>query len=149
MSNTTVELVKRFFAAFDRHDEAALLSLVHRDVTFRSLIVEVEGGFHGHEGLRRYLRELFATFPDFRIQLCDVHLVANGAVVEVRVSASGVASGALTALTDWQGLTMHDGKADWWAFFRTEAEARRAVDERAEIGGRSRWAASAHERRSS
>jgi ketosteroid isomerase-like protein len=62
MSRATVEFVERFFDAFDRHDESALLDLVHPDVEFRSLIVEVEGGFHGHEGVHLYLRERFAAF---------------------------------------------------------------------------------------
>jgi ketosteroid isomerase-like protein len=122
--------VRRFFDAFDSHDEETLLDLVHPEVEFTSLIVEVEGGFQGHEGLRTYLRELFATFPDFRVEVDQVRAVQSAAVVSVRAQASGASSGVLTGLTDWQAVTIRDGKADWWAFFRTEAEARAAITAR-------------------
>ena len=136
MSSATVELVRKLFDAMNRHDESALLNLVHPEVDFASLIVEVEGGFRGHDGLRLYLRELFTTFPDFRIETVRVSPVHGGALVKVRVRASGVASGVSTDLTDWQALTLRDGRADWWAFFRTEAEARAAIETRSRIGGR-------------
>jgi ketosteroid isomerase-like protein len=127
MSQATADFVHRFFDAFGRHDESALADLVHPDVEFASLIVEVEGGFHGHDGLRRYLRELFATFPDFQIEVGSVSPVGRGAVVKILVRASGAASGVSTDLTDWQALTLRDGRADWWAFYRTETEARAAI----------------------
>ena len=123
MAQATTDLVRRFFDAFDRHDESALLELVHPDVEFTSLIVEVEGGFHGHGGVRRYLTELFATFPDFRLEVGEIRPIGDGAVVQVRVRASGVASRVSTDLTDWQALTVREGKVAWWAFFRTEDEA--------------------------
>jgi ketosteroid isomerase-like protein len=123
MSQATVEFVQRFFNAFDEHDESALLALVHPDVEFTSLILEVEGGFRGHDGVRLYLRELFATFPGFRVDVDEVSVIGHGAVVKVRVQTSGVASGVPTDLTDWLALTVQDGKAAWWAFYRTEAEA--------------------------
>lgn len=124
------EFVQRFFDAFDRHDEAAMLDLIHPDVEFTSLIVEVEGGFHGHGGVRRFLSELFAIFPDFRVEVADVRPVGESAVVQVRVRASGVSSGVRTGLTDWLALTLRDGKAAWCEFFRTEAEARAAIEAR-------------------
>ena len=130
MSQATVELVQRFFDAFDRHDESALLELIHPDVEFASLIVEVEGGFRGHEGVRLYLSELFETFPDFSIEVDEIRPIGDGAVVKVRVNASGAASGVATDLTDWQAVTLRDGKAVWWAFFRTEAEAIEATKRR-------------------
>jgi ketosteroid isomerase-like protein len=131
---TTAKLVHLFFDALDRHDEQALLDVVHPDVEFTSLIVEVEGGFHGHEGVRAYLRELFGTFPNLRIAVDEVREVGNGGLVRVRVHASGVASGVSTDLTDWQALSVRDARIAWWAFFRTEAEALAAAEERSRLG---------------
>ena len=131
MSQETVEFIERFYDAFDKHDESALLELIHPDVEITSLIVEVEGGFHGHEGMRLYLRELFGTFPDFRVEVDEVRPIGDGAVVRVSDRATGVTSGVSTDLTDWQALSLRDGKAVWWAFFRTEAEAVRAIEARA------------------
>jgi ketosteroid isomerase-like protein len=130
MSPGTVEFVRRFFDAFDRHDEPALLALTDPELAFSSLIVEVEGGFHGHEGLRLYLSELFTSFPDMRIAIEGVRPVGEGAVVKLRVEARGATSGASTALTDWQAMAIRDGKAIWWAFFRSESEAVAAIEAR-------------------
>jgi ketosteroid isomerase-like protein len=128
MSQATVQLVQRFYDAFDKHDVSALLNVVHPEVEFKSLIVEVEGGFVGHDGVRLYLSDLFATFPDFRVEVDEVSPIGHGAVVKVRVRASGVASGVPTDITDWQALTLRDGKVAWWAYFRSEDEALAALD---------------------
>jgi ketosteroid isomerase-like protein len=127
MSRETVDLAQRFFAALDQRDETALLELVHPDVEFTSLIQEVEGRFCGHEGFRIYVRDLFATFPDWRVDVDEIRDLGDNAVVKVHVRASGVGSGVPSDLTDWQALTVRDGKAARWAFFRTESEALEAV----------------------
>jgi ketosteroid isomerase-like protein len=129
MSQATVELMQRFFDAFDRHDESALLDLVHPDVEFTSVIAEVEGGFRGHEGVRLYLSALFETFPDFRVAVDEIRPIGDGAVVKVRGSGSGATSGAATDLTNWQAVKLRDGKAIWWAFFRIESDAIQALSE--------------------
>jgi hypothetical protein len=74
------------------------------------------------------LSQLFAAFPDFRIEVDEVRPAGDGAVVKVRVRASGAASGVSTDLTDWLALTVREGKAVWGAFFRTEADALRAME---------------------
>jgi ketosteroid isomerase-like protein len=79
MSQATVQLVQRFYDAFDKHDVSALLNVVHPEVEFKSLIVEVEGGFVGHDGVRLYLSDLFATFPDFRVEVDEVSPIGHGA----------------------------------------------------------------------
>jgi ketosteroid isomerase-like protein len=127
MSAETIDFAHRFFGALDRRDETTLLELIHPDVEFTSLIQEVEGRFRGHEGFRAYLRELFATFPDWRIDVEEIRDIGENAVVKVHARASGVGSGVPIKLTDWQALTVRDGKAAWWAFFRTETEALEAV----------------------
>jgi ketosteroid isomerase-like protein len=130
MSQETIDVAQRFFAALDQHDETALLELVRRDVEFTSLIQEVEGRFRGHEGFRAYLRELFATFPDLRVDVEEMRDIGDNAVVRVHVAASGVGSGVPIDLTDWQAVTVRDGRAASWAFFRTETEALEAVGPR-------------------
>jgi hypothetical protein len=63
MPHATFELMQSFVEALDKHDEAALLDLVHPEVEFKSLIPEVEGSFRGDQGIRVYLRDLFTAFP--------------------------------------------------------------------------------------
>jgi ketosteroid isomerase-like protein len=127
MSQENVGFVLRFFRALNRHDERALIELVHPDVEFTSLIQEVEGTFHGHDGFRDYLSELFAAFPDWRGEVEDIRPAAEKLVVKVHVRASGTGSGASVDLIDWQALVVRDGRAAWWAFFRSETEALKAL----------------------
>ena len=115
MSRENVDFGRRFFDALDHRNEDTLMELVQPDVEFTSLIQEIEGRFRGYDGFRSYLRELFAAFPDWRVEVDQIRDIGDDAIV-VRVH-----------VTDWQALTVRDGKAAWWAFFRTEAEALKAV----------------------
>ena len=99
MPQATEEFVHRYFDAFDRRDEPALLDLIHPDVEFTSLIQEVEGGFRGHEGVRRYLSELFGAFADWKVWAEEVQELGDRAVVKVRVRATSVAGGVPTDFT--------------------------------------------------
>jgi ketosteroid isomerase-like protein len=124
MSRASAEaLLYRFVEALDRHDEAALLELVDRDVEFHSLIQEVEGGFRGHEGVRAYLADLFVSFPDLRVGVEGASGTAELAVARTRVSATGGAGGVSVGFADWLAMRAGEGKIVWWGFFRTEAEA--------------------------
>jgi ketosteroid isomerase-like protein len=123
MPQATLELMQSFVEALDNHDEAALLDLVHPEVEFKSLIQEVEGSFRGHQGVRAYLRDLFTAFPDWRVGVDEVREIGNTTVVKVHARAISLAGGVSIDLRDWLAMTSRDGRADWWAFFRTEAEA--------------------------
>jgi ketosteroid isomerase-like protein len=132
MSRETLNLMRRFVDALDKHDGPALLDLVHPEAEFESLIQEVEGTFHGHQGVRAYLSNLFGAFPDWRVDVDEVCEVGDTTVVKVRAHATGLAGGVATDLSDWLAMTMRDGKADWWAFFRTQDEALEAARQAAE-----------------
>jgi ketosteroid isomerase-like protein len=126
VSQENVDFVHRFYAAFNKRDESALVDLVHPEVEFTSLIQEVEGNFAGHEGLHRYLASLFSAFPDWRVWVDDVTGCGDDLVVQVRVHATSVA-GVPADFRDWQALPVREGRAIWWAYFRTKAEALKAV----------------------
>jgi SnoaL-like domain len=126
MPGASLELMHSFLAALDRHDEATLLELVHPEAQFASLIQEVEGTFRGHDGLRAYLSNLFASFPDWRVEVEQTTRAGATTVVRVRARATGL-SGVSIDLCDWLAMTARGGKAAWWAFFRTESEALEAA----------------------
>jgi ketosteroid isomerase-like protein len=120
MTRAPLELITAFVEALNGHDQAALLELVHPDVEFTSLIQEVEGTFRGHDGLRSYLTNLYRAFPDFRVGVEETREQAGSAIGKVRVRATGVAGGVAIDLSDWMVMRARDGRAAWWAFFRTE-----------------------------
>ena len=53
MSQENVELAYRVVDAFNRRDLDAYLAVMDDDVEIVSLLAAMEGGYHGHDGLRR------------------------------------------------------------------------------------------------
>ena len=47
-----MDVVRATFEAFRRRDLDAFLSCFDPEVEYRSLVLEVEGTYHGHEGMR-------------------------------------------------------------------------------------------------
>ena len=63
MSQENVELARRSYDAVNRRDLDALLALMDEEVEAVSRIVAVEGGLHGHAGIRRWWDSWFGAFP--------------------------------------------------------------------------------------
>ena len=53
MSQENVELARRSIDAINRRDLDAYLALVDDDVEAVSRLAPIEGGHHGHDGIRR------------------------------------------------------------------------------------------------
>ena len=65
MSQENVALTRRAFDALNRHDWDGFLALMHQEVEAESRQVAIEGGYHAHQGLRRWWTDLFEAFPDY------------------------------------------------------------------------------------
>jgi SnoaL-like domain len=100
--------------------------VIAEDVEFTSMIAEVEGAtFRGHDGVREWWETVRGLFQDLRWELLELRECEPGAVAHLR--ASGSLGGAEVDQAVWQAATFEDGKLTWWAFFRTEQEARDAL----------------------
>ena len=60
MSQENVELYYRAADAFNRRDLEAFLALMHPDIKIESRLVVMEGGYQGHDGVRRWYGSLDA-----------------------------------------------------------------------------------------
>lgn len=69
MSQENAELASSAFDAFNRRDLDALLALMDDGVEVGSRQVAIEGGYHGHQGLRRWWTDLFAAFPEYTAEV--------------------------------------------------------------------------------
>jgi hypothetical protein len=58
MSQEDVRVVRGTYDAFQSRDLHAFLSYMDPEVEFRSLVLEVEGVYHGHEGIRAWWENL-------------------------------------------------------------------------------------------
>ena len=130
MSQENVHAVRSTFEAFQRRDLGVFLSCFDPDVEDRSLVLEVEGAYHGHDGIRRWWDGVLAVFPDWNPTIVDSRDLGERVVSRVRAEGRGTGSGISRDRDIWHVAELHDGRLRWSAFFRTEAEALEAAGPR-------------------
>jgi ketosteroid isomerase-like protein len=123
MSQADIDLVRDSHAAFRRRDLDAFLGYMDPDVEFTSLVLEVEGTYHGHEGVRAWWDNILAVFPDWQPQAVEGRELADRVVLRVRAEGVGTGSGINLDRDIWQVVEVRDGRLRSWKFFRTEQEA--------------------------
>ena len=123
MSQENVELHYRSIAAVNRRDLDAFLALMDKDVEAVSRIVTIEGGLHGHDGIRQWWDNWFGAFPDYKLEVVGMRDL--GDVTIATFSAVGHGAGSELPFEDnaWLACRWRDGKCSWWQGFRAEAEA--------------------------
>ena len=127
MSEENVELALRAYDTFNRRDLDAFLELMADDVHAESRLAAVEGGYHGHEGVRRWWRNLLEIFPDYATEAEDVRDLGGVTLTCLLTRAHGVASDTPLVERLWQPIRWRDGKCVWWTICSTEAEALEAA----------------------
>jgi ketosteroid isomerase-like protein len=113
--------------AFLSRDLQAFLGYMDPEVEFRSLVLEVEGVYHGHEGVRSWWENVLAVFPDWSPQVKEAREVGDRVVVRVQAEGGGTGSGIALERDIWQVADVRGGRIKSTAFFRTEQEALEAV----------------------
>ena len=112
--------------ALNRGDLDAFIAFTDPDVEFTSLIAEVEGEtYRGHEGIRRWWRDVREAFVDARWTYEEIHGAGDAGFARVRIG--GTLSGVPVEQAMWQAFRLRGDLASWWAFYRSEDEAREAV----------------------
>jgi hypothetical protein len=100
------------------------------DVEAVSRLVAMEGGYHGHAGIRRWWENLLDVFPDYTIEVVEVRDLGDLLIAELRLRGHGAGSDTPFEETLWQVVQWRDQKVVWWQAFPTEAEALEAVGRR-------------------
>jgi len=129
MSQENVELTYQAYDAFNRRDLDAFLENVDPAVEFRSLLVGMEGSYHGREGIRRYWQDLATVSPDFTVEVVEVRDFGDRTLTELKARGHGAGSHILVEQTVWSvaRAPASGEKADWIGNFATEEEALKAV----------------------
>ena len=129
MSQENVEpraLAEAALEAVNSRDLDALIAMSAEDVEFTSLVAEVEGTtFRGHDGIRDWWESVLGAFADARWDLLDFCGDGERGVLHFRVT--GMLGGVPVEQVMWQAVRSQDGKLTWWAAFRTERDALKAV----------------------
>ena len=129
MSQENVELARRAYAAFQAGDFDEWVSYFDPAVEFNAS--EMEGSFHGHEGLREWAAGLLAAFPDWRPSIVEMRDLDDLVLIHATARGAGAGSGVGIEVDFWQAVEFRDGRMVWYAAFRNEAEALEAVGLRA------------------
>jgi ketosteroid isomerase-like protein len=119
-------LAEAAYGTLNSGDLEAFLALTAEDVEFTSMVAEAEGTvFRGHAGVRAWWNTVRGAFEDVHWELLDVGGSGDRGVSHFRMA--GTLGSVPVAQTMWQAVLLRDGKAIWWAFFRSEREALEAV----------------------
>ena len=127
MSQQNVELVYRVFDALNQRDLDAALALMHGDVEFGSRLAAMEGGFHGHEGVRRWWQTILDASPDRTVEVVEARDLGDVTLTLARARGHGALSHIPYEETVWSVARWRDKKAVWWGVFPTKAEALEAA----------------------
>ena len=132
MSQDNVELAQRAVEAFNRRDLESFLALMHEDVAVGSRQVAIEGGYHGHEGLRRWWGDLFDAFPDYTVQVEEMRDLGDVTLGHLHGRSRSAHSEGPFDDPFWQSCEWRHGKCISWRNFLTEREAVEAAGLRAD-----------------
>lgn len=127
MSRNNVDLALESYDAFNRRDWDAFVDLVDEEVEIESRLVAMEGGYHGHAGLRRWWDDFLGAFPDYTLEVKELRDLGDVTLAHVR--GFGHAADSATPLVDpsWLPARWRDGKVVWWRNCPTEGEALEAA----------------------
>ena len=130
MSQENVDRWLAMADAFNRRDWEAFLAFADPDIEVESRLVPMEGGYRGHEGLKRWWDDFVGTFPDYVVEIEEARDL--GDVVLSHSRGIGHSAGSSTPIVDpfWQPLMWRDGRCVWWRNCPTEADALDAIEKR-------------------
>jgi len=127
MSQENVDLALRALDAFNRRDWDAIVALVDDEVVIESRLVAMEGGYRGHEGLRRWWDNFLGTFPDYTCEVEALRDLGDVTLGHIRGWGHGAASDTPIVDPFWIPMRWRNGKCVWWRNCSTEAEALEAA----------------------
>jgi ketosteroid isomerase-like protein len=110
MSQENIETIRRCDEAISRGDVDAYLLGIHPDVEFIPRRAAVQGTYHGHAGMRKYIAENAESFDHFEVDNTEFRDLGDSVLafgtVRVRGRESGVEVTHPTALV----VAFADGK---------------------------------------
>jgi ketosteroid isomerase-like protein len=127
MSEENVKLYRRAAQAFNDRDLDALLAVMDPEVEGLPRLAPIEGGYSGHDGVRRWFDSLHAAFPDFHAAVVDVRDLGHLTFAELLNRGRGAGSDTPFEQSSWHVAEWRGEKCVRWQVYGTRAEALEAV----------------------
>jgi ketosteroid isomerase-like protein len=129
MSQENVDMVRQIGAALGRRDLDLFLQLSHPSVEWQSSISVIsEGGaYHGHDGVRQYMRDVDEAFESFEATVDSVLDIGDLVVAVGRLRYRGKTSGVETHAPVGWVYRFREGKVVYLRAFRDPERALEAV----------------------
>jgi len=132
MWDERIRLVRTFADSITDRDLEAALEVCHPEIEFPSLMAQLEARpYTGHAGIRRYFRDIDATWEEWRVEVEELMAAPDGRVVIVMSThMRGKESGAILSERTGHIWTLRDSKLLRNQPFREPEEALREVGHR-------------------
>jgi ketosteroid isomerase-like protein len=129
MWDERIRLVRAFADAITERDVEAALEVCHPDIEFPSLMAQLDATpYSGYAGIRRYFRDIDATWEEWRIEVEQLLSAPDGRVVIVMSThMRGKESGLPLAQRVANVWEFRDEKLWRATLHRDPAEAVRAI----------------------
>ena len=128
MSQENVELARNVLDTLGTQDASRLIALSDPEVEWHSFFALGEGGaYRGHDGTRRYMKDLNDAFEIGRADVDDALGVGDVAVLVGRIHFRGKGSGVESEAPAGWMLKFRDGKVLCFRAFREPEQALEAV----------------------
>jgi ketosteroid isomerase-like protein len=131
MSQANVELVRGSWEAWERGDMEAIFAFYDPAIVWDQThagTADMPSFYHGHDGIRRFFRELFASFDSYYAHAEDFIDAGKAVVVRFRQGGRGKQSGAQVDMPPyWQVYRLRDGRAVRIEVYNDQREALKAA----------------------
>jgi ketosteroid isomerase-like protein len=119
------ELVQEAIDAVARQDLTRLIELTDPDVEWHSLLAQLgeEGVYRGHDGMRRYVKDLGDAWDFLRTQIDDFLAVGDVVLVVGRLRYRGKGSGVETESPAGYVAKFREGRMVYMRAFREPEQA--------------------------
>jgi ketosteroid isomerase-like protein len=125
MSEENLGRVRELINAVERQDLSRLIDLTDPDVEWHSVLAQLgEGGvYHGHDGMRRYVKDLNDAWEIMRAEIDDALTVGAVVVVVGKIHYRGRGSGVETRSPAGYVVKFRQGRVVYMRAFRDPEQA--------------------------
>jgi uncharacterized protein len=129
MPEENLEIVRRYFPAYEQGGLDAWAEFWHPDISWRAAegALDDVGVFHGHDAMRRYYREWEETFDEYSTELEESIVAGDSVVAGVRGLARMKGSDAKIDIHYAIVLSFRDGKISKGREYLSREEALEAA----------------------